>query len=89
MLREPLAWELSRQVATMPHESLNRPSECDEDVRELQNRVRSRVERCPVPSSGYIIDFPSVYGCDVLASRIISHASQVCAIADGPKIRLF
>ena len=58
-------------------ESFILPKECEDDVGGLKERVRGRAERCPIPSVGYIIDFPSVYGCDDLAAHTVSNASKV------------
>ena len=58
-------------------ESFILPKECEDDVGGLKERVRGRAERCPIPTAGYIIDFPSVYGCDDLAAHTVSNASKV------------
>ena len=58
-------------------ESFILPKECKDDVGGLKERVQGRAERCPIPSAGYIIDFPSVYGCDDLAAHTVSNALKV------------
>jgi hypothetical protein len=63
------------------NESFPLPSESEEDIHEIHNRVRNRAERYPTLSAGYIAEFPSVYDCDLLASSVISNASKLCAIA--------
>lgn len=58
-------------------ESFILPKECEDDVGGLKEKVRGRAARCPIPSPGYIFDFPSVYGCDDLAAHTIHNASNV------------
>lgn len=58
-------------------ESLLLPKECEKDIDGMRSRVQGRVEKCPVPSSGSILTFSPVYGCDDLASHTISNASKV------------
>ena len=51
--------------------------ECEDNISRLKERVQGQAEWCPIPSVGYIINFPSVYGCNNLAAHTVLNTLKV------------